>query len=339
MPVKPTASRVRRVIHALAFGRGAGELPQRSIAAAAALAKEHQRWWDSRNVVGLGYARKVRHGRLEEPCLQVLVQRKRGRARVQERQRIPERIDAGFLGLRKLWTDVLEVGHFQPERLASETRPAHPGFDVGDLNVSGTLACVVLDAASQNPLGLSCAHVLGSDGAGQPGDPVLCPSGPVAQILGVTNRARIGALTRVGLLSPRDADASANMDAAVFEPDEPGSLSPLIALLGRRPRGVRSQVSLGLPVAKVGAVSGKTTGEIKQIHLLGYLDYDSSSGPVRVPIADLIGISSFTDPGDSGALVLDTNRAAVGMHIGSYEGLSVCIPMQRVLDAMQCSLA
>jgi hypothetical protein len=233
---------------------------------------------------------------------------------------------------------VLEVGSFRPERLASEKRPAHPGFDVGDVDASGTLTCVVRDASSSKRLGLSCAHVVASDGAGEPGDAVLCPSGPVAQVLGVMDRARIGALLRVGLLSPKEEDASANIDAAVFEPDEPGFLSATIAILGRRPRGIRTQVSLGLPVIKVGAVSGKTTGEITQLHLLAYLDYQGSNGPITVPMQDLIGISSFAVPGDSGALVLDTSGAAVGLHIGSYQGISVCIPMRRVLGAMDCSL-
>jgi hypothetical protein len=209
---------------------------------------------------------------------------------------------------------------------------------VGDVDTSGTLTCVVRDASSGQRLGLSCAHVIASDGAGEPGDAVLCPSGPMAQVLGVMVRARIGALTRVGLLSPKEEDASANIDAAVFAPDEPGFLSATIAILGRPPRGIRNQVFLGLPVIKVGAVSGKTTGDITQLDLVAHLDYQGADGPITVPMQELIGISSFAVPGDSGALVLDASGAAVGLHIGSYQGMSVCIPMRRVLGAMDCTL-
>jgi hypothetical protein len=308
------------------------------LATAARLSKTHKRWWSSRNVVGLAYARKIRRGRLDDPCLQVLVRRKRHRDKIKSELRIPETLGAKKFGVPKLWTDVLEVGRFQPERIATADRPAHPGFDIGDQVSSGTLTGLVRDQASGQPLGLSCAHVF-SGGSGQLGDPVLCPSEAVAEALDVSDRAHIGTLLRIGALSPSEADAGTNMDAAVFQPDDGALLSPVLAVLGRRPRAVRPQVTLGLPVTKIGAVSGKTTGEVKQIHLLAYLDYDFPSGTTQVPIAELIGVSSFTDPGDSGAPVLDANCALVGMHIGSYEGLSVCIPMQRVLDGMGCRVA
>jgi hypothetical protein len=60
--------------------------------------------------------------------------------------------------------------------------------------------------------------------------------------------------------------------------------------------------------------------------------------PRRRPFPDVIGVSRFTDAGDSGALVLDEEGAAVGQHFGSFDGMSVCMPIQRVLDAVGCEL-
>jgi hypothetical protein len=45
--------------------------------------------------------------------------------------------------------------------------------------------------------------------------------------------------------------------------------------------------------------------------------------------ADQIGISTISDEGDSGALVLDEAAAAAGLHIGSYNGTSICTPIRR----------
>jgi hypothetical protein len=55
--------------------------------------------------------------------------------------------------------------------------------------------------------------------------------------------------------------------------------------------------------------------------------------------ADQIGITRFTAPGDSGSLVLeDGTDLAIGLHIGSTDTLSVCTPIDKVLDAVDCDL-
>jgi len=134
-------------------------------------------------------------------------------------------------------------------------------------------------------------------------------------------------------------DAANNVDAATFVPDVASALSAVVALLGIRPKTIRDNVTLDLPVRKVGFKTGLTFGKVQALNLLASMPYPGEDGPQDVWFADQIGISTFTDEGDSGALVLDEAGAAVGLHIGSFNGMSICTPIRRVLAAVGCKLA
>ena len=92
--------------------------------------------------------------------------------------------------------------------------------------------------------------------------------------------------------------------------------------------------------ARLGYATELTFGAVQALLVVAVLPYPNPDGTrADAVFAHQIGVTSFTQPGDSGALVLDEAGAAVGMHIGGFDGMSLCTPMQRVLDPVGCRLA
>jgi hypothetical protein len=290
--------------------------------------------------VGIGW--RQQDARRRGLAVVVLVRRKRPLDDLPRQQRVPASLDASALGLgRDLPTDVRAVGEGRLEALVSVERPAHPGFNVGNVDEgSGTIACLLRARDSGALVALSCSHVIGRSGQGAPDEVVLVPSRDEADDQGVLAQAPIGELVRALPLGRSFADGATNVDAAIFRPDAASDLSATVALLGVQPHAVCPAVSVGMKVRKVGSTTGLTFGEVTMIHKTIGLGYPTADGgTTTIWFSDAIGISQFTRPGDSGALVLDDAGRAVGLHIGSTDDSSICLPMPRVLDALGCDLA
>lgn len=329
----------RQLVHAIAFGPSLSKGRPAPAAARDArdLQRRHARWWEHRNVVGLCIARKVCQGRRGEPCLQVLVRRKVPRGRLDRRHRVPDHVEAPGLG--RVLTDVRAVGRGRTQALVSVRRPARPGFNTGhELGGSGTLGLVARDRLTGGAVGISCGHVIARYGRATPGDLVLVPSLREARDQDVVGQAPLGTLLAVSLVGTTFEDGLTNVDAASFAPDDPADLSGALAVLGRAPAGVRARVPLDLPVHKVGFMTELTFGEVQATDMVIGLSFPLPGGARTIWFADQVGVSTFTADGDSGALVMDEDGAAVGLHIGSVDGLSVCTPIARVLDALGCDL-
>lgn len=299
----------------------------------------HTPWWSSPNVVGLCFARKLQRGRLGDVVLQVHVRKKRARDKVPTGRLVPDFITHGG---KRIWTDVHEVGASRLEVLVSTARPTRPGYDIGHVDAgAGTLGCVVSSRVTGEKLGLSCAHVVALSGEGSVGDRVLCPSRPGATSIGQLGKARFGSLVEIAAPSLDWSASIDNVDAATFRPDSQSDLSSEIALVGATPAGILDDVAIGTRVKKVGAATELTFGEVQAVHWLASLPYPQSDGSVaEIWFGDQIGVTRFTAPGDSGALVLeDASNAAIGLHLGSTDTLSVCSPIGRVLDRLHCDLA
>ena len=336
---------IRGLVQAIAFGRPAVEAQERvslrAAAGAARVASTHERWWNSRNVVGLCYAPKLRHGHVADLSLQVLVRAKRPRSKVPAHERVPDSIELESMGLRgKLPTDVREVGTPRLDVLGSDERPTRPGFNISHRSGgSGTLGCAVRSVDTDERLALSCAHVVARGGRARPGDRVLVPSLEQARANRLLGTAPFGALVSVGPLSFDFEKATTNVDAATVRPHPATGLDNQLAVLDERPSGVRADAPLGLPVRKVGFATELTFGTILAQHMVLGIPFLDTLGRTRnVWFTDLLGISHFTQPGDSGALVLDLQGEAVGLHMATAGGMSISAPIQKVLDSVRCTL-
>jgi hypothetical protein len=350
---KLTGEAGRNLVNAIAFGnlgdgrpgppgpRGARKLRSRPPSWARSLQQKNAFWWKQPNVIGLAVGRKVTAGREGPLSLVVFVKRKLAPERVRAERLVPRALDASPMGVREpIPVDVQKVGKGRAEALISVNRPAQPGFSVGNrVGGSGTIGCVVQDRATSSQFGLTCAHVLAPVPTASTGDRVLVPSLAEARASHVVGRAPLGLLQRFVPPDFDDSAVAANVDVATFSPTNPATLDPRIALVGRRPSGIASTVTVGMAVRKVGASSELTTGEVKFIHMIFWLAYPTPTGEeVTAGFQDLIGVSRFSDFGDSGSLVITEDRKAVGIVLGSTPEFTACLPIQRALNALNCDL-
>src|SRR3989475_6582327 len=306
------------------------------------------------NVVGVAVGNKVIGGReTEEACIVVFVEAKWPEAQLRHRDVVPK----AFAGVR---TDVVETGRFQALRVAQTTnmdrtkriRPAPGGVSVGHFQVTaGTLG--VLARRGGRPVILSNNHVLANQNAARVGDPILQPGpadggrlqdtiarlvdfvpiqfhdrrlGPVARFL-----ARLFAplLHAAGWgLKRLPSSASNFVDAAVAEPIEPRLVTPEILGIGRA-RGTKDP-EIGLQVRKSGRTTGVTQGRITAIDAVVEVDYGGPTAIFREQIvSDLL-----SKGGDSGSLVVDDARHAVGLLFAGGATTTLINPIAAVANAL-----
>ena len=87
-----------------------------------------------------------------------------------------------------------------------------------------------------------------------------------------------------------------------------------------------------------GYASEVTYGSVQALHMLVSFEFPTAQGDREVWFAEQIGISQFAREGDSGSLVIDGSGKAIGMHLGSFNNLSICSPIRKVLNAVGCDL-
>jgi hypothetical protein len=315
------------------------------------------------NVVGVGVGHKIKDGvNTHRKAICVLVKEKKPLAELPTAHAIP-------LSLGGYETDVIEVGQLVAlqDRL-SKLRPAPPGCSIGHyLVTAGTLGCLVKDRSTGARLILSNNHVLanmtdGTDGRASTGDQVFQPgkydNGTQDDVIGRLERwipiyrdsANPGcpvaaAAERAGnkmikMIRPNyhmkffRVSAIENMvDAAVARPTSETVVMPEIIGIGI-PAGV-SHAQIGARLQKSGRTSGLTAGEVMVIGatlqvMMGDLGFAT--------FHDQIVTSAMAEPGDSGSLVLDESRKAVGLLGAGSDKATILSSIQNVLDLLDVDL-
>lgn len=174
----------------------------------------------------------------------------------------------------------------------------------------GTIGALVRDRfPGSGSLILSCNHVLANLNVARFGDPVVQPA---AGDGGTIAFDQCGALLRwaplwFGFGTNRvDAAAARATTSAV----------PLIDYVGL-PAGVRSGNALepATPVFKVGRTTGLTTATVSAVHVSGWITY-SFQPFVSAYFIEQIVTTGTAGYGDSGSLLFDNDRNAVGLLFG-----------------------
>lgn len=224
---------------------------------------------------------------------------------------------------------------------------------MGSEKSAGTLGCLVKDKKG-TIYGLSNNHVLAASNYAMPGLPIVAPG--IADVAaGERKPATIGLLDRVqpfvdGI--PEIVDTSANLDAAIFKVDDPALLTSMQRNHYDTPSDV-CPLKVGMAVEKVGRTTGRIAGNVvaelfdpepvlydmpmmsglagrKHVFLDGMFAVKPSAAPL------------FSDGGDSGSLVThkdqDDKRWAVGMIVGGGRGLTLILPIDRVLEYFGVSI-
>ncbi|GAB6099744.1 hypothetical protein JCM16358_16230 [Halanaerocella petrolearia] len=315
------------------------------------------------NVVGVGHGYKEVNGQqTEEDCIVVLVEEKLTADELNDEHIVPQNIE-------EKKTDVIEVGKVEllgtsDQVRTTKLRPAQPGVSIGHYKITaGTFGAVVKDSKTGEPLILSNNHVLanitnGQDGKAQIGDKILQPGsydgGEEDDVIGHLERfiplydskpprcpimsgfrrliKGFGNLFNVPYeMQPMAVENK--VDCAVAKPKSPDLIKPEILGIGEVVGTTKPQ--LGMLVKKSGRTSGLTKAKIKAVNATIEVQLTASQSAI---FTDQIITEPFSQPGDSGALVVDKQNKAVGLLFAGSNKSTICNKINNVLNTLQVEL-
>jgi len=272
------------------------------------------------NVVGVATGYKVKSGRVvPELCMQILVKKKIPETHLVESEIIPKELD----GIK---TDVIATGKIEALTYKSRYRPAFPGCSIGHYNITaGTFGCIVQDKKDHDYLILSNNHVLANSNNANIGDLILQPG----RYDGGSRRDAIAKLKKfIPLVSGYNL-----VDAAVAKPFDMKYIKANIAKIGV-PTGVKEAV-YGLQVQKTGRTTQYTMGRILSTNATVIVGY----GPgVSYLFKNQIITTRMASGGDSGSLLLDMSKRAVGLLFAGSPVITVHNNIYNVLMALEVEL-
>jgi hypothetical protein len=278
-------------------------------------------------VAGVGVGTRLRAGRATgEPCVRVYVEHKQPPAELARENFLPPAV-GGFR------TDVVETGRFAAgpatkARTRQRVRPVRPGCSVGWLApMAGTIGAVARDRAGELYL-LSCNHVLADENALPEGAPIFQPA-----LLDEGRRDdEVALLSRyVRLQEHNRVDAALARAHNRYNVD--GSILPHARLL----RLPHASASAGQRVHKSGRSTGHTRGAVLDAAVDMKVFY--RSGVLRFCEQILIEGAGFSQPGDSGALIVaEETQRPVGLLFAGSPTHTVANPIGEVLAALDVEL-
>ncbi len=321
-----------------------------------------------RNVVACGVGYKV-EGNIQTtvPSVMVSVTRKMPRESLAPEDLVPRAVE-------DVPTDVVQTGVIVAHSINRQgrLRPARPGISIGHQNgTAGTLGAYV--RRDGQLFILSNNHVLALLNRAHVGDAILQP-GPsdggslldqighlaefvplqflsVAAAGGAPSQAARaqqagGLLAKLlewlkralkGTPTPTPTTPTGSLrnyvDAALAGPLNPSLVDPNIVDVGGPPLGI-ALPGLGTRVIKSGRTTALTQATVIQLDVTVDVRY----GERTARFANQIMTSPLSQPGDSGSLVLDYERNAIGLLFSGSEAVTVVSPIQTVLKALRAEL-
>lgn len=294
--------------------------------------KPTKRIIDDDNVVGMGISEKIsKRKRTGKLALTFYVERKLPLNKLPPHQVIPTTMPDPVSGANEVPTDVVVLGKLRPQVKAIR-KPIQPGFSIGHKDISaGTLGAIVTKGKDLHIL--SNSHVLALGGLAKKGDSVVYPGPKDGGAMPTDLIAELSGFQKF----VTGGDFVNRVDCAIAKPTT-ARLADLVSEIKGvgLPKGT-IKAERGMKVVKVGRTSGKTTGEVKDVHFRFVLDFEGDIG--KVGFVDQVLCTRYTEGGDSGSLVIDqaTGRA-VGLHFAGASGGSVFNPIDEVLKALGVKL-
>jgi hypothetical protein len=319
-----------------------------------------------RNVVACGVGYKILGDeQTTEPSIMVSVTKKEPAEALDPDDLVPAMVE-------DVPTDVVETGQIVAQAIDREgrVRPVRPGISIGHQDsTAGTLGAFV--RRGDEVFILSNNHVLAMLNQAEIGDAILQPgpgdggglldqigklaeyvpirytdeepdptdSEPVGEPKGCSAplaraMSAIRGLTSTATALPVPLSAPVNyIDAAISTLADTVAFDPRIVDVGGLPLGIASP-ALGMRVIKSGRTTGLTQGTVMQVEVTVDVTYED-----RVArYLNQIMCSPMSDRGDSGSLVLDFERNAVGLLFSGSDLVTVVNPIQAVLKAFKVDL-
>ncbi|MEQ9496404.1 MAG: trypsin-like peptidase domain-containing protein [Deltaproteobacteria bacterium] len=307
---------------------------------------EGRRWFARAGVQGLGVGpRLVAGSRTEALALRVYVDRKRPKSACAAPA--PSTIEVGELGA--IPVDVIELGRLRPQSFTGTARPIQPGVGVAHPDAgAGTLGCFVRRPGDDALYLLSAAHVIADGGAGLFDDAVLQPAPDDG---GQRGPHTVGWLADFVPYVYSGSTFPNLVDAAIARVSPAQTARLPIRLVEVRPDRVNDDIVEDMPVFKVGRTTDRTTATVEDTQFRHQLSLKKPGHRSlaygrpghrrkgRVGFTQQVLCTTFTEGGDSGSLVLDSENRAVGLHVAGASGGSVFCRMSNVLRLLRVELA
>jgi len=277
------------------------------------------------NIVGFGYGTKhISGGGIESDlAVRVYVRAKRPRSALSEAERIPSEINGSA-------TDVIVVGDVR-----AFARPTNCGVSVGHFNVTaGTLGCLVRKTNGKpGEFILSNTHILANENNAKIGDDILEPGK-------LDGGKRTNPIAKLSDFQPLNFSGGKNfIDAAIAQVIKSGDVLPNIRGVGRVTKPPMAAIK-GQSVEKNGRTTFLTQGIIDGLAEDVTINYRSG----RANMEDQISIrgtagGSFSDGGDSGALIVDTiSNRPIALLVGGGGGITFASPILPILQRFQIEI-
>lgn len=280
------------------------------------------------NIVGVGISEKVTGSRYTgKKCVVVYVVSKESEDQIDPQAMVPKKING-------VPTDVVEIGevHAFPHR--GRYRPAPGGVSIGHFQITaGTLGCLV--RRGNQLFILSNNHVLAKSNEAQIGDPIMQP-GPFDG--GVSAGNIIGRLSEFVQIN---FSGGVNLVDAAIAQTNPTLVTPESKCFGQ----ISSTPQIPFMwqvVKKCGRSTQTTRGIVTDINATIRVGYGTSGIAIyqnQILIAGIPFIAPFSQPGDSGSLILDQfSNKPVGLLFAGSNIVTIANPIQAVLGALNVSI-
>jgi hypothetical protein len=305
--------------HELAALTAAGAVPHMVSAGkwadpAAALERRREAILKLPGVVACGLGHKSRSGiDTHAPALVVFVRKKILPEVLTQtgQQRLPQFLR---VGRRRVEIDIVEMQPLEPHATVGSIGPA-------SASDSGTIGCLAFDVDTRRPVLITAGHIVGlptcTDPNPSPTDPFTVPAlfdDPGAPVIG-----SVEIVTTLGVDAAR---------ISVTDGDAVGPFLPPVRIVGWRPPADDVDTS----VTMFGKMSGLQSGVIK------YVD-------VTIPefcLQSTLLVSISTEPGDSGAGLVDSSSLLLGFLFGrapsSLGPFRVFCPASLVMRRLGCTI-
>ncbi len=292
---------------------------------------------NSKNVVAVGISEKEAYGKWTgQLALTFYVEKKVPLNKLRADEAVPATLPEAVSGPHAITTDVKVIGRPRPE-LYVVRNPVQPGNSVGHIrSLGGTLGAFVKRGAQL--MMLSNSHVLANSGKAKKGDDIIYPG----KYDGGKKPADLVGKLADFIQFKLGGEFVNRVDCAIAAPLESrmGDIKTAIKVLGL-PKGV-IKAKRGMKITKFGRTSGRTSGEVLDVNFRTTLTYQ---GVGVVGFIDQVLCTRYTEPGDSGSLVIDkASGRAVGLHfsgsaaVGESSGSSIFNPIGAVLSALGVKL-
>jgi hypothetical protein len=292
-----------------------------------------------------GYAigrKRVHDKPIGDLAVTVFVNKKLSLRRLPLANRIPQVLrlpdDRASGGVLEFVTDVQEA-RFQSLEYTARERPARSGISIGHVAITaGTLGGLVRDRATGAVVILSNNHVMANSNDASAGDFILQP-GPHDG--GNDPADRIATLTRFVPINFLPG-AENHVDGAIATPLDPARNQVIWNTrdVGAQTPAIARQLSeedLGAAVQKTGRTTEHTDGYVQSLFATVQVKYDmfrKGTFVDQIIVSQESGQPAFSNGGDSGSLVYDTDRRCIGLLFAGSEG-SATEPATTIINPIQ----